>query len=558
MGGGLSRAVLAGVLLAGAVACGGGGAGGGAVAPPELPIESPAPAPDAGSGSETAPDAGPAPVTRQCNPTAGEARWVLEGEALSATVTCATGASGMRFAVDNLPPGASWDEASATLRWRPASDQAAVWNLTLRELGTGETGSLEIGVVENGGAKIVDPAKYTEEYGLPVVHLFYEGDLSAGGFKPADVVYRGKRYAAEAKFRGATSSTFPKRSMTLKFPDEDLFDEPVFGGPFLDRKRVVLISPFNDNSYFRSRLAFDLWNRMAPAHVRIHTYSAVVYRNGNYQGVFTVADQVHKRMLAAHGMDKDADLFKHELENANFSRLRQDGTLKEHLHEQVEKSEGLPATGFGNYDALVAWVNDSDASSFREGFRTRLNAPDYEDWWIFNTLILGTDSMAKNSYHAYDPKTGGPWRFIPWDLDASLGQNFDTTRSSPTARLTFEGNNLLFRKMLQEPTIAGPMRERYRQLLRSELSESVVQGLIDGYVKETAPSARRDFARWGEWYRRFGGPNTPGDPNNYEQGAGNFPNWHQRTDFNDYDGEVQYVREWVRTRWRALQSGEVP
>ncbi len=567
------RGVLAAVCVAGAAACGGGDGGSAPLPPPGEAPGQPVAVPDAGPPDAGPPDAGPpdagppdaGPVTRLCEPTAGEAQWVLEGASLSATVRCATGLqrADLRFSIVELPRGASWEAASATLRWTPERDQAAVYPLTLREETTGETGTLKVGVVENGGAKIADPATYTEEYGLPVVHLFHDAPLSAGSFSPAQVVYRGHRYAAEAKFRGATSSTFPKRSLTLKFPDEDLFDEPVHGGPFLDRKRVVLISTFNDNSYMRTRLAFDLWNRMAPAHVRIATYSAVVYRNGTYWGVYTVADQVHKRLLAASGMDKDADLYKHETEDANFSRLRQDGTPKASLHLQrdgerldVEKSEGLPEGNFSTYYALVAWVADSDAAAFREGFRTRLDARDYEDWWIFNTLILGTDSMAKNSYHAYDPKTGGPWRFIPWDLDASLGQNFDTTRSSPTSRLTFAGNNLLFQKMLQEPTIAGPMRERYRRLLGAELSESVVQGLIDGYVKELAPSARRDQARWGEWYRKFGGPDE--GSNLYSQGAGNFPRWHLRTDFNDYDGEVQYVRDWVRTRWQMLEQGGVP
>ena len=465
-----------------------------------------------------------------------------------------------------LPRGASWEAASATLRWTPERDQAAVYPLTLREETTGETGTLKVGVAENGGAKIADPARYTEELGLPVVHLFYDAveGLTSGGYRPAEVVYRGHRYVAEAQYRGATSSQFPggKRSLTLKFPDEDLFDEPVFGGPFLDRKRVVLISTFNDNSYFRSRLAFDLWNRMAPAHVQIRSYSAVLYMNGSYKGLVTVADHVDKRLMARNGIDKDADLFKHVTADANFSRLNQDGSAKVSLHARansdefdVEKKEGVEgADAFAPYDALVGWVYDADAATFRAGFGQRLRAADYEDWWIFNTLILGTDSMAKNSYHAYDRKTGGPWRYIPWDLDATFGQNFDTTRTSPTSRMTFAGDNLLFRKMLQEPTLAGPMRERYRQLLRTELSEEVVQGLIDTYVKETAPSARKDWAKWQEWYRNFGNPAL--DP--YKQGAGNFPNWHLRTDFNDYEGEVQYVRDRVHTRWSSLQSGGVP
>ncbi|HZI09861.1 MAG TPA: CotH kinase family protein [Myxococcus sp.] len=510
--------------------------------------------PDAG-----APDAGPQPTV--CGPTAGPARWAREGEQVTATVTCATGhaAPGLRFAVDNLPRGASFDEATATLRWTPAGDQAAVWNLTLRERSTGETGTLKVGVATtivstDGKVKSVDPATYPEEYGLPVFHLSYGPDgLSAGGYRPARLVYRGRSYELEAKYRGATSSVFPKRSLTLKFPDEVLFSEPVFGDGFVNKKRLVLITTFNDNSYVRARLAFDLWNRMSPDHVRIHTFSAVVYANGRYMGVYTVADHVDKRLMAAHGVSKDADLFKAVDNNANFSRLRKHGGAKASLSEGLEKKEGTPEEGrpgaFDTMSELIGFVSDSDAAAFRAGFGQRMNTQDYADWWIFNTLILGLDSQAKNAYHAHDPATRGPWRFIPWDLDASFGQHFDTTRTSPTARPTFAEDNLLFQRMLAEPSIAAPMRERYRKLLRDELKLETVLSLIDGYQREIDPAARRDWARWEQQYRSFGAPGTIGE--------GNFPSWNKRQDFNTYEQELDYVRDWVRARWPALE-GRLP
>jgi hypothetical protein len=100
--------------------------------------------------------------------------------------------------------------------------------------------------------------------------------------------------------------------------------------------------------------------------------------------------------------------------------------------------------------------------------------------------------------------------------------------------------------MLDEPTIAGPMRERYRKLLREELKLETALSLIEGYVRETAPVARRDWAKWGARYKTFG--------TEASGGSGNFPNWDDRQDFNEYEQEVEYVRQWVRTRWPALQE----
>ncbi|RKH14610.1 hypothetical protein D7X74_19860 [Corallococcus sp. CA047B] len=518
---------------------------------------------DAGTSSSDAgtgvPDAGP--TAQVCAPTAGETRWVLEGEAFTARVRCATDKAEptLRFGVRNLPPGATFDEATATLRWTPAMNQGAVWMLTLEERTTGETGTLKVGVANNdaapGKADIENPEAYTEEYGLPVVHLFFDPNvgLTSGAYRPAQVVYRGHRFTMEAKYRGATSGVFPKRSLTFKFDEDDLFSEPVFGDGFKDRKRVVLISPFNDNSYLRSRLAFDLWSKLSPEAVRIRTFSVVVYANNKYRGLYTAADHPDKRLMEGNGIDKDADLFKAVDANANFSRNRRDGVPKANLHEGFEKDEGTPEEGqahaFDTMDAFVAWVADSSADAFRQDFGAKLEARDYEDWWIFNTLILGNDSQAKNAYHAYDPKAGGPWRFIPWDLDASFGQNYDTTRTSATTRPTYASENFLFKRMLAEPAIATPMRERYRQALKNELSEAAVQSLIDGYERELGVNAQRDEARWAAEYRDFAKPDTVG--------YANFPDWHLRQDFKTHAEEVEYVRQWVHTRWTAFQT-QVP
>ncbi|WP_338867659.1 CotH kinase family protein [Myxococcus stipitatus] len=556
----LSRGVLA-CVVALTLACGGGSPPTEVpppvdpqVEPPDSGTKQPQETPDSGTQQpQETPDAGP-----RCGPTAGDTRWLTEGQSLTATVTCSTGSTptGARFTVDNPPPGATFDTATATLRWTPARDQAAVWNLVLREQGSGETGTLKVGVAENDGApgnvRIVDPVVYTEEYGLPVFHITYPvpPGLTGGGDRPAQLTYRGRKYSIQAKYRGATSGAFPKRSLTLEFPDEDLFNEPVFGDGFLKRKRVALISTFNDNSYIRTRLAFDLWNRMSPDHIRIPVFSAVVYANNRFLGLFTAADLPHKRVMAQSGMNKDSDLFKAVEKEANFSRLRRDGQPKESLREGFEKKVGEPPMGqphaWDNLEAFVAFVADSTDATFRAEFPRRANVLDYQDWWIFNTLILGTDSGGKNAYHAYDPGTKGPWRFIPWDLDASLGQNFDTTRTGPTTRLNFASQNRIFERLLEDPSFANPMRERYQALLRNELKLENVLALIDRYEKETSAVAKRDWARWQLEYRAFGEPGSIGE--------GNFPNWYKRADFNTYEQELEYVRQWVRTRWPALQS----
>jgi spore coat protein H len=383
------------------------------------------------------------------------------------------------------------------------------------------------------------PGLHTEEDGLPVLHLFFAGSLpEENGDQSARLVYRDRCYVVEARLRGDTSRKFPKRSYTLDFPKSAPFEEPALGNGLTGHSKIVLISPFNDNSYLRSRLAFSLWNLMSPDHVPVKTYSAVLYRNGEYWGLYTVSDHIDRHLLSAHGLDPAGHLFKAVGIEANFSRQTRDGWPKDALHEGFEKKEGQPETGpeaFEIISSLTAFVADASAEQFRAERGAWMDTRDYEDWWIFSTLAATNDSVSKNAYHYRAPGPGDRWRFIPWDLDASLGQEWNTRRSDPELLDDFVDKNLLFSRMLEDPAIAEPMRERYRALLRSELRAEVVLGLIDQYSQEIAVAARRDEARWLADYRGFF-------------------RWNNRTDFTTHEQEVAYLRQWVRKRWQSLEQ----
>ncbi|MBM7111944.1 CotH kinase family protein [Archangium primigenium] len=502
------------------------------------------PAPGESAPGEPSPQP---PRPARCAPTGTRAYWLQEGESVTATVRCGTGYTSpdLRFSVASLPSGASFDEATGTLTWTTTRGQADVWRLPITEKSTGETGELRVGVAVQlsnpGGVQtLLRPETYTEEYGLPVFHLSFEGTLTAGGYRPVQLVYRGHRYTLEAKYRGATSSVFPKRNYTFKFPKGDRFTEPEkAGGAFRDMQRLVLISPFNDNSYLRPRLAFDLWNRMSPDHVQIQTYSAVMYVNGRFWGLFTVADHVDDDLMGRHGLSKDGDLFKAVDADANFSASTKAGAAKSSLAQGYEKKEGTPKDGqagaYNTISALTQSIAQADTDTFFARRAEWLHTADYEDWWIFNTAILGTDSAAKNAYHYYDPATRAPWRFIPWDLDASFGQLWDTRRIGATGRPDFSSDNLIFSRLLADPRIATPLRARYQALLRGAWSKAEVLALIDGYAEELRQVGPRDEARWRKQYLEF-------------------ERWGDRTDFTTHAEEVAYLRQWVSDRWDTLEQ----
>jgi spore coat protein CotH len=468
----------------------------------------------------------------KCDPQGGT-WWVLEGEPLSVPVTCGTGDDPGMFTVDPLPPGMTLGPGE--IAWTPGLDQAATYTLTLTALG--ETAPLKIGVIDAwadpNNVPVVDPATYTEEYGLPVLHLRTAPGITDQFYTPATVTYRGHAYTAEAKHRGAASLGYPKKSFTLKFTKEDRFSEPAEA--FTDKRKVVLITTFDDNAYVRQRLAYELWNRLDPGHIQIDTYSAVVFLDGAYWGLYTISDHVDRYLMEDHGLSEDGNLYKARTHDANFRLTRAfSDDPKGVPHEGLTKEEGLPEDGqpgaYDDLDELITWVATADDADFAAEIDARLDRRDYEDWWIFVTLIMGDDSAGKNSYHYRDP-LGGPWRFAPWDFNDSFGQTWQTARKGWDAHPDdYVWANELHARLLASPQFGPPLRARYAAALAEVYAVDEVLARLDELAAEVRPSAHRDEQRWAAEYQSYGG-------------------WNWRADFLDHDAEMAYLQQWIADRW---------
>jgi spore coat protein H len=489
---------------------------------------------------EPPPDLPPAPA---CEPDGGGPYWLLEGDDVAVPLACKTGLplAGADFTIEPMPEGATYDPATATLHWSPGLDQGATYNLTITA--NGEFASLKIGVIDRWddpkNVPVVNPLIYTEEYGLPVLHLDTSPEINADAQTPATAIYRGHTYAASAKYRGAASLNYPKKSFTVGFAKDDPFNEPGYAGGFTDKRKLVLISTFDDNTYVRQRLAYELWNRLDPEHLQIQVYSGVVFLDGVYWGLYTFADHVDDDLMAAHGLAKTGNLYKARTHDANFRLVNVDNQPKGSPHDGLTKEEGLPLDGepgaYDDLDELVTFVATATSKAFLAEIDTRIDRRDYEDWWIFVSLIMGDDSAGKNSYHYHDP-LGGPWRFAPWDFNDSFGQTWQSARKGFDAQPDgYTWANQLFVRFLAEPSIATPLRARYGEALAGVYAIDEVLALYDAMITEIDPGARRDEGLWGQQYIDYGG-------------------WNWRDDFLTFEDEVVYMREWMKDRWAFVDK----
>lgn len=490
-------------------------------ADPFVPPPPPPPAPPPPPGCRLALD-GPA--------------WVVEGERVRITVRCLGGEDlPEAVVVDGLPTQALLDRSDGEITWQTGLADAGVYDATVRIPGQTEARH-RVGVVDRwdaSGNAPPDPARYTEEYGLPVFHLEVNATISDVDYVPATLTYRGRTYSIEVKHRGSRSLWFPKKSYALAFPDGGRFADPALGFP--SRKKLLLVTTFDDQTVVRDRLALGLWARVADRPIDVRTASAVLYLNGKYRGVYVMSEKIGGQVLEEHGLDGDGNLFQAKTNLANFYAAGNEGQPKATWHDGYEKEEGTPLQGqpgaFDDLDRLVELVATADDATFAAALPAIADVEELRDWWVLVMLAHSSDCARKNVFLYHDPR-GGPWRATVWDYSSSFGQDWDTLRQSPRSSTEFTWENGMFKRLLAPP-FAGGTRARLGAAARERAPVADVLSEFDRLVAETAAAARRDEARWGEAQRRFFG----------HEG---------RVGWASYEDEVAYTRRWISDRWAYL------
>lgn len=530
---------------------------------------SPSPGGSATSGGQGASSIATTAPTPKCNPTADPA-WVEEGQTVTVQLRCATGRSleANAFSMSELPEGALFDSNTATLTWTPTLAQGGVYQLPCVVSAFNETGSVKIGVADafdqSANTPVTDPASYTEEYGLPVMHLTVPQAIEANAtdpatgktaWIPATIVYRGHTYSAEAKYRGNSSLKYPKRNYSLRFADTDQFSEDIIPGAVKSRSHLELITTFDDPSQVRYRLALELWNRMDPKNVRIRQFSLVLYLNGQFWGLYAASDKVSASLFGHFGYSDLGNLYMGIDHNANFAKFRYnepkpqvETDLKTDLAQGYEKKDGTPVAGqtgaFDDIKALVDFIVNSDNASFVGQLASHVDSENYYNWFIHATAIQAFDTFGKNSLHYHDPTANSPWRIVPWDFNESFGQRWQTARfetSLNPADIVYQASggvgytnrNYLWRRIWNDATLSAELKSRYASMIRASLSKDTVLALFDAMAAQTAAGAKRDDRKWQTQYRTY------------------FRN-NRSNDFLDSAGEAAYVRAFIERRWTDL------
>ena len=193
--------------------------------------------------------------------------------------------------------------------------------------------------------------------------------------------------------------------------------------------------------------------------------AAVLFLNGEYWGVYYVAEKTDERFLEDHlGID---------IEAVNLINIW----------------NNLECGSSDNFYALRTWMEEADLSD-EEQYAYAEAHIDIDNFIDYYVLELFTANLDWPAYNVRMWQLGdGKWRWIFYDGDACLEtQNFDVF-----ANATYDGNEgypasrrstLFFRRLLENPRFRERFASRFNQLVATKLSYENTKPYYD-YIKQT-------------------------------------------------------------------------
>lgn len=349
-------------------------------------------------------------------------------------------------------------------------------------------------------------------------------------------------FSCKVKYRGSSSLKYDKKSFTVKLTDDE--GEERNANLFGIRKddSWILDAMAIDRIRMRNRVNFDIWNNMSTTPYptsygqRNGTEGLFVelFINGSYHGLYCFSDKVNRKLLGLKKLDSDNGgnpivrgvmykgvswcdgTYLHSYNDENMYGATWNGWELDYPDEAPGPDSYMPMKDFIDYCAHA--TNEE----FEKGIDNRFYWQNFLDYHVFLLAEGLRDNQMKNTFLSIvNTKKGQCMMVTPWDLDCSLGGNYngdyhnemtnadDVLYVRPYFRL-WNGNINRYQTSLAD---------RWRNLYATILSEETFNARLDAYAKS--------FMESGAWAREYHKWN--GNPVELKQ---------------DISDETAYVKDW--------------
>lgn len=313
---------------------------------------------------------------------------------------------------------------------------------------------------------------------------------------------------AGIEYRGKSSQAYPKKSMEIEFWDDptgnSTVDIPILG--MMNHDAFNLQAMYNEDSRIRSKTANDLWLEMSTLSYQskepeakngINTRFVEVFMNDTYFGLYALSEKVNRKNLK---LKKHNGSIKGELYKGNhwagaptmynydkiYDNTSSNWSNFEYKHPKKE-------INWQNLHSFISFVVDSNQKNFVGNIESKFEIDNAIDYFIFMNITLAIDNTGKN-LHIAKYNTNEKYFYVPWDLDATFGYNWDGTLLEKHPNILTNG---MYDKWLLDNSFKEKLANRWFDLRKNTLSLENIESILDTnyqYLEKNNVYAREELA----------------------------------------------------------------
>ena len=422
--------------------------------------------------------------------------------------------------IDKLVPGENLLAIQGLNWYTKSSDFLITVELEGREsIAAGrENAKLPLVYIDHGGKPMPDEPKATVDFKI------LPAGQNAGGIAATEPLFTGM---AGVEIRGKFSAKFPQKSYSIETRDAagENLNISLLGMP--PENDWILLGNYNDKSFVRNALAFDLFRRMGHYAPRTQFVEAIV--NWNYRGIYLLTEKIKRdknrvniAKLRPEENDGDdltggyiikIDYYRSDGSDSWASKFFQEGKAENRVrfvYHQPPADEISPQQKF----YIQNWIHRAEAALFSDyfadparGYRRYLDVPSFIDYFIISELSRNIDAYRKSRYFFKDKDSnGGLLHAGPvWDFDWAW-KNIRDEQLGPTdgSGWVYQFNHgsrkinspHWYERLMQDPEFVRELADRYFHFRANCLSFRSIHAYIEATRELLQKATDRHFALW--------------------------------------------------------------
>jgi hypothetical protein len=358
------------------------------------------------------------------------------------------------------------------------------------------------------------------------------------------------------EIRGSFSAILPQKPYGFETRDSlgNNLSVPILNMP--SENDWILIANYNDKTFMRNTLAFDLFTKME--HYQPRTRLCEVIVNNDYQGIYVLTEKI-----------------KQDKNRVNISKLTATDTLGDDLTGgyiiKIDNTDGSGLDGWqSTYQAIdrsrypyfvysypkpediiiqqkqyiQGFVSKIDSilripkwADPIEGYRKYLDVASFIDYFIVGEVSRNVDTYKKSAFFYKDKdSTDGRLHAGPvWDFDwAWKNINECVVDATDGSGWTFEISSICHSnpippgwmvKLLEDTSFANELHTRYSLLRETILSENNIYHYIDSIHTLVNEAQVRHYEKWPILGINVGAPEVDPEPGTYDSVLIKFKDW---------------------------------